>query len=243
MDDTIILTELQALARSMPPFMTTPGYIFKRSLVNSDLEWLGTVIAHLTQWDDIKAISVRSTISTLTTTMFDSHVVTIKATMFEAIADLKARVQQRPGGAFAANSVYDYFRALKDTVSNATSDLFIADPYLDDEIFDYVSVAEAGASIRLLTMQKNQRQQQLMAALRAARAKFQQQYGRQVEVRASNSFHDRVIFIDKRTCWLSGASIKDAAKRAPTYLAALPLDLVQDKLSDYETIWQSAAVI
>jgi len=245
MDDIVILTELEAQVRSMPQVLNSqvPFLGQAPSLPPGIYEWLGRTIALLEHWDSHKTIFVSTAATSLQSTLFSQNAATIQITLYRAIGDLKLRLQTRQGGAFGPNAVYDYFRALKDTVSIATSDVFVADPYLNDEIFDYLSVAAVGATIRLMTAQRTQQQQQLVGSLQVARGKFQQQYGRPVEVRTSSAFHDRVIFINRQTCYLSGASIKDAAKRAPTYLAPLSTDLFQDKLADYEAIWQAGTVI
>ena len=71
--------------------------------------------------------------------------------------------------------------------------------------------------------------------------KYNAQHGAVLELRKSDSIHDRVIFIDRYVCWLLGQSVKDAAKAKPTYLVQAPPDIVPEKLENYENIWQSAA--
>jgi hypothetical protein len=56
---------------------------------------------------------------------------------------------------------------------------------------------------------------------------------------ASTLIHDRVIFVDKRV-WLSGQSIKDAAKKKPTYIVEHDEPPMREI---YERIWQSASVV
>jgi hypothetical protein len=41
-----------------------------------------------------------------------------------------------------------------------------------------------------------------------------------LELRSSQNIHDRVMFLDRRG-WVSGQSIKDAARKKPTYLIEL----------------------
>jgi hypothetical protein len=79
--------------------------------------------------------------------------------------------------------------------------------------------------------------------LKAAITKFVAQNGLQIEARLSDVVHDRVLFIDERSCWVLGQSIKDAAKTKPTYLAPLDHDTVILKKAVYEDIWATATVI
>ena len=78
--------------------------------------------------------------------------------------------------------------------------------------------------------------------LKPALLKFNAQYGSQVEARESQSLHDRLIFIDGVECWVLGASIKDAAKKA-TYLAPLEHSVSILKLGYYENTWSSGVAI
>jgi hypothetical protein len=81
------------------------------------------------------------------------------------------------------------------------------------------------------------------AALKPALKKFIAQKKMAVAIRSSKSIHDRVVFLDERSCWVLGASIKDAAKLKPTYLAPLAADAAQLKKADYEQIWQKSSAI
>jgi hypothetical protein len=64
-----------------------------------------------------------------------------------------------------------------------------------------------------------------------------------LEARASGAIHDRVLFLDGRSCWVLGQSIKDAAKSKPTYLAPLDAQTAELKKSEYGKIWSSAKPI
>ena len=63
--------------------------------------------------------------------------------------------------------------------------------------------------------------------------------GGNLAFRSSNSIHDRVVFADQRV-WLIGQSLKDAAKKKPTYIVEHDEPLMR---GIYENIWQSATVI
>lgn len=74
-------------------------------------------------------------------------------------------------------------------------------------------------------------------SLRAALKAFAIQKSMAVEIRSSSALHDRVVFVDDRSCWVLGQSLKDAAKTKPTYLAPLAADAFQLKREAYEAIW------
>jgi len=63
-----------------------------------------------------------------------------------------------------------------------------------------------------------------------------------LELRSSQDVHDRHIFVDDR-CWTVGQSIKDAAKKKPTYMVGLSANLVPMMRSIYEGLWSKATVV
>lgn len=63
--------------------------------------------------------------------------------------------------------------------------------------------------------------------------------GGNLQFRVSASVHDPVIFADKRV-WVSGQSIKDAAKKKPTYIVEHDEPPMREI---YERIWQSASTV
>ena len=138
---------------------------------------------------------------------------------------------------FGPGAVYDFFKAFRALTQSAKSELFIIDPYLDPEIFDaYLVGVNPSISVRLLANRYKE-------DLKAASTKFTSQNKHAIEIRASSSLHDRVLFVDGSACWVLGASIKDAAKSKMTYLTPLSPDVVSAKLAHYNGSWASATAI
>ena len=65
---------------------------------------------------------------------------------------------------------------------------------------------------------------------------------RSLELRSSADVHDRRLFIDRRG-WVIGQSIKDAARKKPTYLIELDEPLLTAARDIYNRIWAAAAVV
>lgn len=63
-----------------------------------------------------------------------------------------------------------------------------------------------------------------------------------LELRSSSDVHDRHIFVDQRG-WIVRQSIKDAAKRKPTYLIELSIGLVPTMREIYDDLWNKATVV
>ena len=201
MDDALILAELEAQARSLPGFINVSAIPMPYIITNSDYRWIGHTVALLHQWDSVKAIPVRVAGQNLQGPLFDQNVGIIRVALYEAIADLKLRVRQKPGGAFAASAVYDFFREFKNVISLADKELFVIDPYLNEEIFTYLSFAGLAVKFRLLM-----KEPKLIAAVRMAQSKFNEQYDWEAETRETKDIHDRVVTATRSRCWPLGKS-------------------------------------
>lgn len=232
MDKVALLAELRSLAADVPDFTS---YSPSSRL---HLEWLGKAYALISRWNKNESISFKTAADFLAMDLTrEMNVGRLLGTLHRAIADLEIQVPELPPQAFGPGAVYDFHKALLDLLASATSELLIVDPYLDEQIFDaYISTVPPQIVVRLLTSK-------YPASLSPAVKKFISQKNMVVEVRSTREIHDRVIFIDGRSCWVLGQSIKDAAKTKPTYLAPLATDTSQLKKAEYQRIWTIATPI
>ena len=65
---------------------------------------------------------------------------------------------------------------------------------------------------------------------------------RRLELRSSANLHDRAVFLDLRG-WVVGQSIKDAAKKKPTYMIELDEPCLTASRDAYGRIWSAATVV
>lgn len=232
MNKIAVLAELRAVAANAPDFRDySPSS-------RPHLEWIGKACAVLSRWNKLESIQFMSAAGFLAIELTrDTNVAQMLALLHRAIADLELEVGALPPQAFGPGAVYDFHKALRETLSTAQKSLFIVDPYLDDQIFDaYLTSVDPRVQVRLLA-------REYVASLKTAVSKFNAQNKMAVEIRSAKAIHDRVVFIDDVSCWVLGQSIKDAAKNKPTYLAPLSLDAVQLKKGFYEQIWEGASPV
>ena len=138
---------------------------------------------------------------------------------------------------FGPGAAYDFFVRLQELILSAKREIFIVDPYLNAEIFHgYLNSVQASPRIRLLLTKAE-------TDLTVAAEKFALQKKLKVELRKSKAIHDRVIFLDRGECHVLGASIKDAAREKPTYIAPISPDIAKIKLKHYEDIWLAGNAI
>ncbi len=131
-------------------------------------------------------------------------------------------------GVYEPGQEYEFYRDIKEIVGRATKTLFVIDPYLNREIFDvYADGIPRTVHFRLLSAN-------VPADVLALGQKYSS--GGNFELRSSTVIHDRVIFGDNRV-WLCGQSLKDAAKKKPTYIVEHDEALMRPV---YETIWAAS---
>jgi hypothetical protein len=232
MDQVVLLAKLRALVEKLPFFGDPPA--------SSPLlrQWLGQGHALLKQHDPMAAAQFAKVGDLLGVPQTrQTNVCQLVNILSWAVADLEMAIQPKKDQVFGPGAVYDFYRALRDIIISARTAVFIVDPYLDEEIFDtYLSCIRAPTPVRILLRRYAQ---QVVPAVQ----KFVSQTGNTVEIRASDKLHDRVVFIDGSSCWVLGQSIKDAAKKGPTYRAPLDPEASALKKENYDAIWQGAKVL
>lgn len=232
MEEGILLGELRALANNLPDFSN----FSPTSKVHQ--EWLGKLHALVQRWNDMEALSLRSQIGFIGYDVTrPSSVSTIVSILYRAIADFEFRLPSGPDRVFGPGAVYDFFKSLRELLASAAQAVLIVDPYLDDQVLDaYLTAVAPQVKIRLLV-------RKAAPALKMAIERFATQTKKIIEARGSPGLHDRVIFLDGRSCWVLGQSIKDAAKSKATYLAPLDGETTQLKQAIYEQIWVASTPI
>lgn len=232
MDKAVLLAQLRALLDAAPTFDTYSPTSAEHHV------WLAKAHALVARWNEYEAMFVKSAANLMHLSLArEGQIATVLGAVHRAIADIELERPKLSNQAFGPGDVYDFIKALSAAVGSTTKELFIVDPYLDEQIFDgYLTSAPAGIKVRLLANKYG-------PALKPAVQKFTAQHKLPVEIRLSAEFHDRVLFIDGLSCWVMGQSLKDAAKAKPTYLVPLPTDVAKLKLSHYEAIWGKASAL
>jgi len=83
--------------------------------------------------------------------------------------------------------------------------LKIIDPYLDNTIFDFICSLDPTIIFKLITRNPSTIFDHLL--------RLGKEEGLKIEVRKSDSFHNRYLIIDNNHAWDLGASIKDAGRK------------------------------
>jgi hypothetical protein len=227
-----LLAEVDDLLRTSPHTNSRDGADEER------LIWIGRAATALDRWDHTRWLLYTKSIEDAQRPTLVEQVLglrTLRVWLYRAQADLRFTAG-RQGIVLPQGHTFDYFEEVRKVVEAARLEVFFVDGYLDAEFVSrYVSRVAKGTAVRLLTHPKS------VADVREPVELLCQQSGLSVSVRTSSSLHDRFVFIDRQSCYFSGASFKDGAKNAPTLLAQLR-DIFQPVWDAYEAIWQKAHI-
>jgi hypothetical protein len=134
-------------------------------------------------------------------------------------------------GVYEPGEEYEFYTDVTACLKLAQKEIFVIDPYLSSEIFDvYAKAIPRSVKFRLLSTN-------VPADVLAVAQKYAS--GGNFAFRTTNAIHDRVLFADNRV-WVIGQSIKDAAKKKPTYMIEHDEPMMRN---GYEDIWNKATVI
>jgi len=225
-----LLAEIEDVLRTVPPKPTITN------LTEESLTWFGRAAAVVEQWNSLRGPTFRHSLRQVQGQLpvFAAIGFTeMMTTLHEARHDLRMQTVGPLTAVVSQGSVFDYFDEIRKIIESATEDLLFVDPYLDAEFVSrYLPHVVIGVTIRLLALKK------LPTLLPAVEA-FASQSKALIEVRSAIEFHDRYVFVDKESCYQSGASFKDGAKSAPTTLTQIT-DAFPAVLGTYEDLWNRA---
>jgi hypothetical protein len=151
------------------------------------------------------------------------------------ISTLRLRLpEEEIKGVYEPGDQYAFYRDLSSLIQTATKDVLLVDAYLDEEVFNlYVGKVPDGAAVRILT-------NKIGANVETVARMFAK--SRPLALRSSADIHDRAVFVNQHG-WVIGQSIKDAAKKKPTYMIELDEPSLTAARDAYGRIWAAATVI
>lgn len=227
-----LLAEVDDLLRTMPSRTTI------RNSSPENEAWLGRAIALVRLWNPQQAIFFATDVQNINGFLSQDpqHALTkVMTTLHQVRYDLLLSTTGPLTVAIDRGATFDYFDELRKVIELGKIDIFFVDPYLDAEFVSrYLTHVEQSANIRLLT-------NKCLATLLPAVQLIKQQHGLNIEVRSASNLHDRYLFVDKSSCYHSGASFKDGAKKAPTTLTQI-VDAFNEVYGLYQNAWDNAVV-
>jgi hypothetical protein len=230
MNEEELLAELEDILRNTPSRQTISHE------TDENYSWFGRVAAALEAWDMVKGMMARIEIDNIQNPMSrisEDGLRKTLTTLHQARHQLRMKTTGPLSVSVSTGKIFDYFDEIRKILETANNDVLFVDPYLDAEFVSrYLPNIKSGVSIRLLA---RERLQTLLPSVNAYRVQSQQL----IEVRSAPGFHDRYIFVDRNSCYQSGASFKDGAKKSPTTVTQIT-DAFTAMHSTYEYVWRNA---
>jgi hypothetical protein len=207
-------------------------------------EWLGRIGALIAASGEVIDIAEFNTYAACLSkdTMQLSAAQDLAIVVYRALAkaELKAPISVQ-GSFIPAGNSFDAMAAVGKVLGQATRDVLIADPYLDEKgLTDFALLAPIQVRVRLLADHQG-----VKPTLRPATARWVEQYAqsRPLEVRLNpaRTLHDRLIVVDELTAWVLTQSLNAFAARSPASIVRVDDDTAALKIAAYRDIWETAS--
>lgn len=123
--------------------------------------------------------------------------------IFNYISDHKESEQKL----YFDGQIYDAFSLLASLISQSKKNIILIDGYIDTGTLDLLSKKAANIPVTIYTFKRGNK------LTSSEIQKFNTQYPT-VDIKIDESFHDRFLILDDKTCYHIGASLKDAGKKS-----------------------------
>ena len=134
---------------------------------------------------------------------------------FDRVFDYISEHNEPKQKVFFNGQIYDAFSILISLIKKAKKEIVLIDGYVDVATLGLLAQKKKNVAVTIYTFTKTK----LTAD---AVAEFNKQYP-SLAVKHDNSFHDRLLILDKKTAYLVGASLKDAGKKT------FAISLIEDR--------------
>ncbi len=135
-----------------------------------------------------------------------------------------------------AGSQHDAYVEIRKIIQQATTELLIVDPWVDDSLWTLLSNVPPACGIRVLT-------QQMKNDFQLEAKKFAAQHKNVILVTQTKSYHDRFIIVNRKCCFHLGASIKDAGSKACALSEISSPAIAASVVADVEAEWIKASIV
>ncbi|MCQ2601388.1 MAG: ORF6N domain-containing protein [Treponema sp.] len=124
---------------------------------------------------------------------------------FEKVFDALEAADLPKQGVFCDGQIFDSYKFASDLIRKAKTSIVLVDNYVDDTVLSMLDKRKPGVSATIYT-------QSISKQLSLDLQKHNAQYS-PIDVRVLKNFHDRFLFLDEKTIYHIGASLKDLGKK------------------------------
>ncbi len=130
---------------------------------------------------------------------------TVHEKNFEKVFDALEAADLPKQGVFCNGQIFDSYKFVSDLIRKAKTSIVLVDNYVDDTVLSMLDKRKPGVSATIYTQSISK---QLTLDLQKHNAQYVP-----IDLRVMTNFHDRFLFIDEKTIYHIGASIKDLGKK------------------------------
>ena len=124
---------------------------------------------------------------------------------FEKVFDALEAADLPKQGVFCDGQIFDSYEFVSDLIRKAKTSIVLVDNYVDDTVLSMLDKRKSGVSATIYT-------QSISKQVTLDLQKHNAQYA-PIDVRLIKNFHDRFLFLDEKTIYHIGASVKDLGKK------------------------------
>lgn len=124
---------------------------------------------------------------------------------FEKVFDALEAADLPKQGVFCDGQIFDSYKFVSDLIRKAKASIVLVDNYVDDTVLSMLDKRKSGVSATIYT-------QSISKQLTLDLQKHNAQYA-PIDIRLIKNFHDRFLFLDEKTIYHIGASVKDLGKK------------------------------
>lgn len=124
---------------------------------------------------------------------------------FEKVFDALEAADLPKQGVFCDGQIFDSYKFVSDLIRKAKTSIVLVDNYVDDTVFLMLDKRKAGVSATIYT-------QSISKQLTLDLQKHNAQYA-PIDICLIKNFHDRFLFLDEKSIYHIGASVKDLGKK------------------------------
>lgn len=117
-------------------------------------------------------------------------------------------ISLRKEGIFLNGQDFDAFLFIGEIISEADTNIRLIDNFINDEVITILSSKKSKeVEVKIITSSRVD-----INLIKIAKKKFDKQY-RNIQIKISENFHDRFVFIDEKYIYHLGCSIRDVGNR------------------------------
>jgi hypothetical protein len=137
-------------------------------------------------------------------------------------------------GVFFAGQNFDALMKVKEIIDTATNKIFLVDGFADEKFLNLTKGKNTSVSVNIMT-------KKVAPTLKGLAEDFNKQYTG-LNIRISDSFHDRFLVIDNRDFFHLGTSINYAGKRGFMFSLIEEPVVIQSLKKEIDKEWENAAI-